>query len=246
MSPQIQTNLCYLLHSRPYQDSSLIIQCLTLENGVISILSKGARSSKKQLLSLLQPFHCLSISHVGKGDLSILTGVELYPIDKLSVPNPLLRGKSIYCAYYLNELILRLLPLHESYPEVFSLYQKTIVGLQQNDSLDSVLRCFEVSLLAVLGYELNLHYDIHTGKEIEDNKQYYYDPLSGPYEMDPVENHRQQHPCVSGKTLTAINSLTFDHLQVKNESKNLLRQVLLCYLGDKPLKSREVYRQLYS
>jgi len=50
---------------------------------------------------------------------------------------------------------------------------------------------------------------------------------------------------VSGKSLTAIDSLTLDNQQILKESKVLLRQILLGYLGDTPLKSREVYRQLY-
>jgi DNA repair protein RecO (recombination protein O) len=254
-SRQTQTSCCYLLHSRPYQDNDLLIQCLSRDDGIINLLSKGARSSKKGLLSLLQPFQCLSVSYVGSGDLYILTGVEIFSLEQFSASNSIefsklkLCGKSIYCAYYINELILRLLPLGDPFPEVFRLYQKTLVDLKQdNNAVEIVLRIFEISLLTLLGYEPNLQVDIHSGKKIEQDKQYYYDPLSGPYELDhnmTMCNVNQQHPCISGKTLTAINSLTFDNSQVQKESKILLRQVLLCYLGDKPLKSREVYRQLY-
>jgi DNA repair protein RecO (recombination protein O) len=247
-SRQIQINLCYILHSRPYQDNSLIIQCLSWERGLISILSKGARSSKKQLLSLLQPFQSLSISYLGKGDLYILTGVELHSQVNSHISTPLLKGKSIYCAYYINELILRLLPIEETNPDLFSLYQKTLHKLQNTDSIEIVLRIFEIRLLAILGYELNLQYDIHTGKKIKENINYYYDPLSGPYEIEDklLCNSKQQITCVSGKTLLAISFLDFESQQVKKESKLLLRQVLQNHLGDKPLKSREVYRQLYS
>jgi len=229
-----QNNLCYVLHSRPYQENSLILQCLSRERGIISLLSKGARSSKKQLLSLLQPFKPLSISYIGKGDLYILTGVELSSTEGQDISKPLLQGKSIYCAYYINELLIRLLPQDEAY----------------KDSFEEVLRIFELSLLTHLGYELNLKYDIHTGKEVDSNKNYYYDPLSGPYEFTDnnfSSNNSQQlpHLSISGKTLTAINSLSFDNPQVQKESKILLRQVLNLHLGDKPLKSREVYKQLY-
>jgi len=245
-----QNNLCYVLHSRPYQENSLILQCLSRERGIISLLSKGARSSKKQLLSLLQPFKPLSISYIGKGDLYILTGVELSSTEGQDISKPLLQGKSIYCAYYINELLIRLLPQDEAYLDVFSLYQKTLVNLQFKDSFEEVLRIFELSLLTHLGYELNLKYDIHTGKEVDSNKNYYYDPLSGPYEFTDnnfSSNNSQQlpHLSISGKTLTAINSLSFDNPQVQKESKILLRQVLNLHLGDKPLKSREVYKQLY-
>ena len=245
---QIQTNLCYLLHSRAYQDNSLIIQCLSRENGVINLFAKGARSSKKQLLSLLQPFQCLSISYIGKSDLYILTGVELSTIDNHSLTKPLLQGKSVYCAYYINELILRLLPLAEAYPDVFNLYQQTILDLQFKETYEKVLRVFELSLLTHLGYELNLKYDIYTGKKIDANNFYYYDPLSGPYESlsdNNFSNNIQQHQRISGKILTAIYSLAFDSPQVLRVSKNLLRQVLNYHLGDKPLKSRAVYKQLY-
>ncbi len=243
---QIQINLCYILHTRPYQDNSMIMQCLSREKGLISLLSKGARSSKKQLLSLLQPFQILSVSYTGKGDLYILTGVELYKVEHHYVSNPLLSGKAIYCAYYVNELLLRLIPPEEVYPELFNLYQHTLYGLKK-DSYEIALRNFEIRLLTIIGYQLNLQYDIHTGKEIEANKKYYYDPLSGPYEIsnNELNINNYQNVRISGQTLIAIKTYNFENLQVLKESKYLLRQVLQSHLGDKPLNSRVVYKQLY-
>jgi DNA repair protein RecO (recombination protein O) len=240
-------NLCYVLHSYPYQDNSLILQCFSLEQGLISFLSKGARSSKKNLLSLLQPFKLLSISFVGKGDLYTLTGVEQSTLlENLDDNASTLTGKSIYCAYYVNELLLRLLSKGEENTEVFALYQQTIDELLDKSRLEVVLRNFEIKLLNLLGYQPNLDVDIITGKPVIVGKNYCYDILSGPYETDlSLKKQAGNRFIISGLSLLSIKELNLDNSQVLKDSKYLLRQLLLCQLGDKPLKSREVYRQLY-
>lgn len=256
----MNVNLCYILHSYPYRDNSLILQCLSLERGLISFLSKGARSSKKNLLSLLQPFQPLSITYAGKGDLFILTGVEASSMDTGSaVIKPSLKGKSIYCAYYVNELYLRLLSKDEPNTPAFALYQKTIERLVDQDKLEKTLRIFEINLLEILGYQPNLDYDIKSGEAVSAAKDYYFDLLSGPYAVDtaltkPEYKTQNQILKISGNTLLSIKSLNFDSAynspcdssQILKQSKQLLTQLLQCHLGDKPLKSKEVYRQLYA
>ncbi|MFK5985278.1 MAG: DNA repair protein RecO [Pseudomonadota bacterium] len=250
-SRQIQINHCYILHSRAYQDNSLILQCFSLEKGIISVLARGARSSKKQLLSLLQPFQSLSLSYLGRGDLQILTGVEALAISEQIIQNNVittfkLTGKAMYCAYYLNELLLRLLALEDSNPDIFALYQKTLFDLQNNkSSLAISLRYFEIQLLNFLGYQPNLMYDVSSSEEIQENRNYYFDPLAGPSEVTSKNENSLQGRYFSGKNLLAIQSLIFDTPQLQSDSKYLLRQILQSHLGDKPLKSREVYIQMY-
>lgn len=246
------TSLCYILHSYPYQENSLILQCLSLERGLIRILSKGARSSKKNLLSLLQPFQLLSISYVGKSDLLILTGVELSitsEVENYSVASgekPLLSGQSVYCAYYVNELYMRLLIAEEANTQLFALYQRTIENLYQKDTLELTLRIFEINFLHLLGYQPNLEHDILSGNKISKNSKYYFDAVSGAYEVNTTLTKVNTKNCiVSGKTLLAIKSHNFTQQQTLKESKLLFRHLLLYLLGDKPLKSREVYKQLY-
>jgi DNA repair protein RecO (recombination protein O) len=194
----------------------------------------------------------LSISFVGKGDLYLLTGVEKSTLLDPSVGDnfvdntPVLMGKSIYCAYYVNELLLRLLSKDEDNTDAFALYQKTLIRLQNTAKLEVSLRVFEICLLNILGYQPNLEFDIISGKPVAVDKNYYYDILSGPYEVDTsLKNKGNNSFIINGLSLLSIKELNFDSDQLLKQSKQLLRQLLLCQLGEKPLKSREVYRQLY-
>jgi len=263
-------NHSYILHSYAYQESSIIANVLTFEQGRVNVLAKGVKSSKKGLASLLKPFQSLSLSYLRKDELSILTGTEkssqlfAKSSNKVCTGNALsekaisgkalsgkaLSGKALYCAYYLNELLLRLLPLQEPCEEIFLLYEETIAELNFSEDRERILRSFEVKLLFFLGYELNLEFDAFSHQPIEKNKYYYYDPLSGPYEIEKQnvmvkDQHTINHPQVAGKSLIALNALDFSDKSVVKECKNLLRLVLQQYLGNTPLKSRELYQQLY-
>ncbi len=237
-SRQSHINQCYILHSRAYQDNSLILDCFSLQVGRISFIAKGARKSKKNTISLLQPFKLLSITYLGSKDLKILIGVE-------EIRQYALKGKAIYCAYYLNELLIRLLGSDNDSQTVFDLYQITLGELEQcHLSLDNILRLFEIQLLSELGYHPNLTEDIQTRLTVEKTKNYYFDPLSGPYQVETL--YAKNSLFFSGKSLLAISQLDFSEPSVLKESKLLLRMILLSHLGDSPLKSREVYKQMYA
>jgi len=232
----------FILHSYPYKENSLIANILTYEKGRIDVLAKGVKNSKKGIFNLLQPFQQVALSYSYKNNLSILTDVE-----KISVTTPVLNGKSLYCAYYINELLLRLLPVNETCEDVFHLYEKTLQNLHLNDYLESVLRQFEIQLLSALGYQINFAINISTNQPIEINKSYLFDPTEGPFEPSSQDNITtdKMYPKVSGKTLYALNLLDFNDKNVVKESKILLRLVLQQYLGAKPLKSRDLFKKLY-
>jgi len=236
-------NRTYILHSYPHKESSLIINAFTFEQGRIDLLAKGVKKSKKGLHSILQPFQPISISFLIKDNLSILTTAELN-----NVTVPILNGKSMYCAYYLNELLLRLLPVAEPVEEIFYLYDETLNQLHEVGNLESNLRRFEVLLLEYLGYQLNLEFDTLSNQLIQTDKDYFYDINMGPFEISSESKPRDKintHIKISGKALRAINTLDFSDKNVVKESKNLLRLVLQQYLGSKPLKSRALFKQLY-
>ena len=241
-----------VLHYYNYRNTSLIVNFFVSDFGKVSAIARGVKGkkTKQNQFSLLQPFQQLNISLTGRQELLILKNIESTSINwKLS-------GKSLYCAYYLNELLLRLLPSHSDCRQIFSLYDNILTllspdaaDLSDTDSrqkqainYEIPLRIFELKLLEFLGYGLNLSHEIETGLLIEADKQYYYVIDAGPCHIKPLDNH---YCPVSGCTLIDLNNLQFNDRKTLHESKQLLKWALAGHLGDKPLKSREMFKQLY-
>lgn len=240
-----------VLHRYNYRDSSLIIDFFLSDFGRVSAIAKGVKSnkSKHNQSILLQPFKKLKVSLTGKGDLLILKNVELTTelTSDSTVSDWDLSGKALYCAYYLNELLLRLLPSNTDCHLILTLYEQALSLLsctsgQQAKHFEMPLRIFELKLLEYLGYGLNLSHDSHTGMPVEQQKQYYYLIDSGPIET-PVEGIRNL--AIRGKTLLDLAEGQFSDQKTLQECKQLLKWALAEHLGDKPLKSRNIFKQLY-
>lgn len=250
-----------ILHQYNYRNSSLIINFFLRDYGKISAVArgiKGKNSNKYQQNhpALFQPFQRLVISLSGKYDLLYLKNIELsnvYP-DLNIKPNGKLKGKSLYCAYYINELLLRLLPSHTDCKEIFNLYHFILNSLIQcsetsvpdDRSLihyEAPLRLFELKLLEFLGYGLNLMHEIQSGVDIQADQQYYYIIESGPSKNKSITD---QQLLISGSTLINLANGNLNDKKTLQQSKQLLKLALAAHLGDKPLKSRELFKQLYS
>ena len=120
MTNFIQSQPAYLLHSRPYRDTSLLVDFITQDFGRISAVAKGVRSPKSKSRALLQPFVPLMINLSGKSELKTLGQVESQS------SNIILRHKTLFAAMYINELLVRLIHKQEADIEIFSLYAETL------------------------------------------------------------------------------------------------------------------------
>jgi len=245
---ELDNTSAVVLHYYNYRDSSLIVNFFLRDFGKLSAIAKGVKGkkSKQNKFALLQPFQKLKISLTGKQELLILKNIESTSTSwKLS-------GKSLYCAYYVNELLLRLLPSHSNCNEIFILYDKILKilspdlsisdGQKNSINYEIPLRIFELKLLEFLGYGLNLSYEIDTGFPVSAEKKYYYLIDSGPANAQPSD---ENYCLISGTTLIDLDNLELTDRKTLHESKQLLKWALAGHLGDKPLKSREMYRQLY-
>ena len=232
----------FVLHYYNYRDNSLIVNFFISDYGKISAVARGVKNSRKNQFSLLQPFQKLNISLSGKSDLLTLKSVEqIQRCWQLS-------GKALYCAFYINELLLRLLPSHTDCHSIFELYQQILDLIIQNSDEHRVhyevpLRIFELKLLEFLGYGLNISNEIHTGQSIDEHRIYYYLIHSGPSATIPEHN---DYLIISGKTLIDLANNQFGRSdETLHECKQLLKWALSEQLGEKPLKSREMFKQLY-
>ncbi len=209
-----------------YQGNSLLLDFFTKDHGKLRLIARGARSSKTSL----QMFQCLSISFKGKGDLKSLSQWEIS-----DEPRRLL-GNDLIMAIYVNELIQRLLPEGDEHSEIFESYWAYIKNISTLDSNEKEykLRIFENQLLKDLGYGLDFEDDIN-GNTI--NKDFQYDFI--------------EHQGFSFNGNGVISGSTLLHLSNSNEPitnsnelsilKKMNRKRLKSLLGDKPLKSKELF-----
>lgn len=234
MTIRIQQAPAWLLHHRPFRDSSRILDILSRDHGRLSLVARGARSAKSRLNGLLRPFMPLSLSWVARTELGTLTGAEM---DGSPVS---LSGDALLSGYYANELLLNLTHRFDPQPEIFALYARTIGQLTGNLQPAPLLRQFEIELLGLLGYALNLDHDVAGHAELEDERFYEYRAALGAMPVDRCEG-----PMIfSGRELSAIRGSRFSEPDTLRAASRLLRGVIAYHLDGKELKSRKVLQEL--
>lgn len=230
----MELTAAFVLHHRPYRETSLLVDVLSRDHGRVSLVARGQRQKSKRRRNMMQLFQPLWLSWYGQGELVTLSQVES------SEPAYRLLGNASLCGLYMNELLYKLLPLHESEPALFDAYQQALARLQtDNRQQQLTLRLFEKALLSQLGYGLQLESDVETGQPLEDELDYVYHPDSGPhvYQGSSVA-------VVSGRSLRHLREEQgFDETSLK-QIKTLMRTVINYYLGGRPLHSRQLFAGL--
>jgi DNA repair protein RecO (recombination protein O) len=150
-----------------------------------------------------------------------------------------LSGTRLISCFYMNELLVRMLHRHESHPELFRIYESSMILLNEGNAEDRVLRVFEKNLLQSLGYGLILDHDVDTGDKIDTKADYFYQIGYGPVRKMPVNLRNMP---VSGRTLVALHSENDWGDEISRQAKALLRVILTDYTGDKPIASRDLYK----
>jgi len=243
---RVELQPAYVLHSRPFSDSSLIVDCLTPDFGRISLLAKGARAAKSRQRNLLQPFLPLSVSWQGKSALKTLIGVET---QSLRLP---LQGKSLYCGFYLNELLVRLLPELDAMPEILSIYQQVLEALSlpsaEGSGFEVVLRRFERQLLQLLGYEINFLYEALSAEPINTHAHYRYEPEQGFVRVDGNLTRAELGRVMlfQGEQVLALAAHDYKQPTTLYAAKCVMRLALQPLLGRKPLQSRKLFVDMVS
>lgn len=234
---RVQLTPGFVLHERPYRDTSALLELFTRDYGRLGVVARGVRSQKSRLRGELQPFCPLSLSWQARGELGTLTGAERQR------GGGLLSGEALFSAYYLNELLLRLLARHDPHPGLYRDYWQALEGLKREPGVEPVLRRFEKRLLEALGYALVLDHEVETGGAIRPGLDYDYHLESGPM---PVREGHTGGFVFSGASLLAMAQERFDSEAVMRDAKRLMRAALKVYLGDKPLRTRRLFAQLKS
>ena len=206
-----QSLLGYLLHQRPYQEKRALYYLFSQQFGVIhGIGKKGA--------PLFEP---LQLFATGKRDLKTFSQITLYQPEDASLDASQedqieqddngtdttapdlnftkhepknyqqISGQQQYAALYLNELLLKLLPIEDPMPLLWQYYQQSLLALKQPLSADELrlcLRQFEQYLFQELGFSLNLTQD-NLQIAIEPNTLYRFLPEVGLMPMIQTAEH---------------------------------------------------------
>jgi DNA repair protein RecO (recombination protein O) len=231
---RVQLQPAYVLHHRPYRDTSRILELFTRDYGRVSVFARGARGARKagaSLISMLQPFNRLLVSWSGRGEAGQLTGAEFDGGVAALAPQRLVN------AFYLNELLLKLFARHDSHAEVFELYHQTIESLKHAADPVRPLRLFEKRLLDALGYGLALERDVLTGEPIVADAAYHYRLEQGAVRAEGVAEGAL---VFGGATLLSLAREDLSDAGARTESRRLLRAALDRVLEGRELKTRQV------
>ncbi len=231
---RVEQEPAWLLHHRPFRDTSRILDVLTRHHGRLSVVARGSRSARSKLRGILRPFMPLRIGWVARSDLGTLTGAEN------GGPPVSLAGDALLSGYYINELLMNLMHRHDPQAEIFDAYAATVRGLASGDSVAGRLRSFEIELLRLLGYALDLGGADGENERLLPEALYEYRVADGPV---PIADRRG--PMVfSGEELSAIEAGRFDDPATLSAANRLMRGVIAYHLDGKELKSRRVLRDI--
>lgn len=230
---RVQKEPSFVIHRRPYSETSLLVEIFSRHYGRITVMAKGARRQKSGFRGALMPFRRLLAGWSGKGELPILTSAEP------AVGWTEMRGQGVLCGFYINELVMKLLHRYDAHSELFDYYAETVSRLQRGGAFEDILRFFEKRLLGELGYAMNLEYEADGRREIDPMHDYRYIPHLGAVARD---HRRKGGVPVSGAALRALRDEAFTSDRELRECKRLMRAMISHQLDNRPLFSRKLFR----
>ena len=219
----------FLLHQRPYGNTSVMAEMFTLENGRISVIARGAKKPKSKFFGVLSPFSKLRITYRGRSELKTLTNVDKEDIFSNSF------SKLSYTLLYINELLIKILPQGAPQRELFNLYDKFLMEVKSSKEIDIVLRRFELNLLEMLGYGINFINEVDSGQSIKETKSYDFVPELG-FKESP-------NGLFEGIEIISISKLDYKNIN-KKKFKSLTTMAIGYSLDGGDLKSREIFKSL--
>jgi DNA repair protein RecO (recombination protein O) len=229
MDYRLDGQAAYVLHARPYRDTSLLVDCFTLEHGKVSLVARGARRPGSRLRASIQPFVPLQLGWSGRSELKTLSLAEAV------APPVFLHGRALLCGLYLNELLQRLLQPSDSYPRLYVYYQYALNELLLGQDIEGALRTFERHLLREVGYALEL-------ESLDADALYLLRPEGGLQRIAALPTSGGQR-CFGGRQLQAIAEDDYSEPLTRRAAKRLMRLALDQMLGGRALKSRELFQR---
>lgn len=232
MTGPVQQEPAYVLHRRPWRETSLMVDVFSLNAGRVTLIARGGNSAKSPLKAQLQPFQPLLLDWTGRSDLKTLTQADVR-----NGPN-LKRTLALYSGLYVNELLQRLLPMADPHPQLFASYIDVIAELSEANDVEPVLRRFEQSFAAELGYDFAWDQTTDTHQPVEAAGLYCYDPEQGILAARSPGTRLQS---LQGGTLLALASGDLETPECRRVAKRVTRVLVDYLLQGKVLHSRSLF-----
>lgn len=226
----VEEETAYVLHRRPYRETSLLVDLFARGAGRIRVVARGGRTGVAG-----QPFVQLAVAFRGRNALRTLTRAE-----PVAPPVPLPAGRELYLGLYLNELLVRLLPEADPHPRLYDHYRRLLADLPGGASAEPLLRRFELALLAELGYGFELHRTAG-GQPLVGDACYRFAPGMGLVAAESGAGAGGE--VLRGEHLLAMAADDYSDPEVRGCAKRLTRMALAEHLGSRPLRSRELFRK---
>lgn len=229
---RVEQQPAFVLHARPYRETSLLVECLTRDHGRIGVVARGVRKERARLQrAQLEPFQRIELDLLMKGELATLRAAESVGTAQR------LTGDAGMAGLYLNELVVRLTGRQDPNPQLFAHYEITLRRMAMGAPLAWTLRRFERDMLEALGYGLQLDVGAADGEPIDPGLAYFYDPESG------VLPGRMGDPrSIRGADLLALANDTAPDVAGLSALRRMMRQVITFHLGGGELRAWRVLR----
>jgi len=232
--PELQEP-AYVLHRRPWRETSLMVDIFSLNHGRMTLIARGASGAKSPLKAQLQPFQPLVVDWTGRGDLKTLTQVDVRAGPSLT------RTVSLYSGLYLNELLQRVLPAADPHPTLFAAYIDAIRQLSDTTDVEPVLRRFELAFAEALGTTLHGILPTDTGQSVEPDREYCYDPEQGIVSGLSSGVRLRNLP---GDVLLDLAREDLQSDRCRRLAKRVMRVLIDYLLQGRPLNSRSLFTHL--
>src|SRR5580765_1536232 len=223
----------YVLHVRPWRETSLLIEVLSAEHGRLGLLARGVRGPRQQALrAALAPLQSIRFDAVQRGELARLVSAEAIDVA------PRINGDAALSAFYLNELTLRLAPRQDPQPELFRAYGRTRALIGAGAPLAWTLRRYERDLLDALGVGFDWARDAD-GQAVDPAARYRIDADGGLRRIGQSKTNDDQRRHPTGRVLLALAG---DGQPVEDDLPALrraMRELLMQHLGGRGLRAWE-------
>jgi len=236
---RVEREIAFVLHTWPYRETSVIVDCFSKHYGRLGIIAKGAKRPYSSFRGLLQTFRPLFLTWGGAQDLKTLYQADIVSAHKMPV------GLSWLCGCYINELMMKLLPRYDAHPQLFEHYHNTVLQLSEFSLSEAhdpaifevLLRRFEKVLLKEIGHEINCATD-HVNEAIDSAAHYQISLHSGLVELKPAKIQNSQ--TFLGQALLDIDHDCYDSLESRQAAKRLMRLLINHHLEGEELKTRRL------
>ncbi|GAB6197239.1 DNA repair protein RecO [Lysobacter xanthus] len=228
----------FVLHARPYRETSLLVELLTAQYGRIGLLARGVTGPRRQLLrAALQPLQWIRFDAMQRGELAQLNSADA--VDAA----PRLVGDAALAAFYINELTLRLAPRHDPQPDLFAAYARARERLRAGEPLAWTLRRYERDLLEAIGLGFDWATD-GDGQPIDPAARYRLDPEHGARRLFIDRGAADRSDAPSGQALLALATDTTPAPGDLAALRRGMRRVIEHHVGPRGLASWQMLADL--